>query len=108
MANEAGNIRPYSQEHIQNQSFDRDFQQSMVENLGFDGVNLQKLDADNLAIKITTSGSDTYVGEAAPGTAESTAKWKAYKVTSAGVVTFADGDSNFDNVATDLTSLSYS
>jgi len=39
-----------------------------------------------------------------------TAAWQARKIdTSSGVViTWADGDANFDNVATDLTSLSYS
>lgn len=62
----------------------------------------------DLAIKITESGGTTYVGEAAPGTAESNASWKAYKVTSSGVVTYADGNPNSDNVATDLTALSYS
>lgn len=103
-------IKPYSINHIENLSFDSEFQQSMVEPLGFDGVNLQRMNADNLAIKITVSGSITYVGVAAPGTAQGTAKWQCKKIdeTSGTVITWADGNANFDNVATDLTALTYS
>ena len=63
-----------------------------------------------LATKITVSGAITYIGEAAPGTAQATAAWRCQKIdTSSGtVITLADGNSNFDNVATDLTALSYS
>jgi hypothetical protein len=57
-------------------------------------------------LKITTSGSDTYVGLAVPGTSQASALWQAFKY-SGGVLTYADRDTNFDNVATDLTALSY-
>lgn len=78
--------------------------------LGYDGQNLQLQPANAMAIKITTSGTSTYVGKAAPGTAQATAKWQCFKIdeSSGLVITYADGDANFDNVATDLTSLTYS
>lgn len=60
-----------------------------------------------LAAKITSSGGYTYVGEAAPGTAQATAAWRCCRIDSTGTTVWADGDGNFDNVATDLTALSY-
>src|SRR3990167_3174605 len=63
-----------------------------------------------LAIKFTTSGSYTYIGFATPGVAQSTAEWRCMKIdeTLGMVITWADGNSNYDNVATDLTALTYS
>jgi len=91
-------------------SFDEDFGVLATEGLGYDGVNLQRLGADNMAVKITVSGTDKYVGLAKPGTAQATAKWQVMKIDTASgtVITWADGDSDFDNVATDLPVLSYS
>ena len=62
------------------------------------------------ALKMTTAGSIDYVGEADTGTAFATALWRAKKVdsTSGTIITWADGNANFDNVATDLTTLTYS
>jgi hypothetical protein len=64
------------------------------------------------AVKLTVSGSYTYVGKAVVGSAQASAAWQAFRidesVTDNLVITWADGDSSFDNVATDLTSLSYS
>ena len=99
-----------SEQGVLNRSFDEDFLTSVVQPLGYDGVNLQRLNADALAIKVTVSGSVTYVGIATPGTAQATAKWQCKKIdeTTGTVVTWADSDANFDNVATDLTALSYS
>jgi len=67
-------------------------------------------DTVNYAIKITEDGSVTYVAYANPGTAQSAASWKCMKMdaTTGLVITWADGDLNFDNVATDLTALTYS
>jgi len=63
-----------------------------------------------MAVKVTVSGSVTYVGVAAPGSAQSSAVWQCKKVdeTTGTVVTWADSNANFDNVATDLTALTYS
>ncbi len=64
------------------------------------------------AQKITVSGSITYIGKAAPGTAQATAAWQAKKidesVAGTTVITWANGDALFNNVATDLTALTYS
>lgn len=62
------------------------------------------------ALKLTTVGSIDYIGEAAVGTATSAASWRAKKVdsTTGIVITWADGNANFDNSATDLTVLTYS
>lgn len=101
---------PNTLETMQNRSWDPLYDTHVVENLGFDGANLQRMAADALAIKITVSGNVTYLAIAAPGTAQATAGWQARAIdeTSGTVITWADGDSNFDNVATDLTALTYS
>lgn len=66
---------------------------------------------NEMATKVTISGSDTYEATAPAGTAQASALWRAKKVTVSGgttIVTWADGNANYDNVATDLTALSYS
>ena len=63
------------------------------------------------AQKVTVDGDDTYIGEAEPGTLQAAAKWRCKKISVSGgttTVTWADGNTEFDNVATDLTALSYS
>lgn len=62
------------------------------------------------AVKITVSGTTTYVGKAAAGSAQASALWQVMKIdeSSGLVLTWADGNTNFDNVATDLTALNYS
>lgn len=60
------------------------------------------------ATKITTSGTDTYVGEAVPGSAQASAVWRIQKIDTNGNVTWKDGDALFDNTATDLTTGSFS
>ena len=100
----------YSEQYMGNTSFDEDFGVNAVETLGYDGVALQRLNASNMAVKVTVDGTNTFLALAAPGTTQATAKWQARKIdTSSGVViTWADGNSSFDNVASDLTALSYS
>jgi len=61
---------------------------------------------------VTTAGV-TYVGKALPGTGTAAASWQIQKIDESGspettVITFADGDANFDNVWDDRASLSYS
>lgn len=99
-----------SVQEIVNQGFDVTYGVPASLGLGEDGSgSLQRAVAQSLAMKITVSGDITYIAQAAPGTAESEAKWQVKKIdASAGVVfTWADGNSNFDNVATDLTALTY-
>ncbi len=115
MANESGNTRAYSTTHIQNQSFDRTFQQLMVEMLGYDGVGLQRANADNLATQLDYDGgaNPIYIGLATPGTATSTARWLIKKLTFDGsdnptAIKFANGSPNFDQIWDDRASISYS
>jgi len=101
-----------SVQEIFNLSFDTDYNVVAMQPLGHDGVSLQRINADNMAVKITVSGSYTYIALAATGTAQATAKWQVKRIYDDGAgtttITWADGDSEFDNVATDLTALSYS
>jgi hypothetical protein len=99
-----------SEQDVANSSFDKDFGVSTVEDLSFDGLNLQRAIAQSVAMKITVSGDVTYLAIAAPGTTQATARWQVRKLdaTSGLVITWADGNADFDNVATDLTALSYS
>lgn len=66
--------------------------------------------SSSYTVKITTVSQITYIAKALPGTAQSAGSWQALKIdeTSGFVLTWADGNANFDNVATDLTALSYS
>lgn len=50
------------------------------------------------------------MAKAEAGSSQSDAVWRAKKIdeTSGIIITWADGDTNFDNVATDLTALTYS
>lgn len=83
-----------------------------VTGYGYDGVDAQAIPASAMATKITTVGDVTYIGKAKTGTAQSTAKWQCKKIDSstAGtvVITWADGDAEFNNASTDLTALTYS
>ncbi len=78
--------------------------------IGSDGT-LPVSSSASVTTKITESGSDTYIGKAAVGSAQSSAVWQAQKIAVSGANTtflWADGNDSFDNVATDLTALSYS
>lgn len=65
----------------------------------------------NYAQKITVVGDILYVGNATVGSSYSDPVWQARKIDTTGgniVVTWADGNEAFDNLATDLTALTYS
>lgn len=69
------------------------------------------IDSKSLACRVDeASATVMYVGEATPGELTSTAKWRIKKVdqTSGVVVTWADGNNNFDNVWDNRVTLSYS
>lgn len=57
-----------------------------------------------------TTGGVVYVGYADPGTATSAASWRIKKIETSNypITTWADGNSNFDNVYDNRTSLTYS
>ena len=64
---------------------------------------------DSYILYVDEPGTYTYIGEAVPGTATSDSLWKIKRVTDAtGVVLFADGNNDFDNVWDNRASLSYS
>lgn len=106
-------IKPYSLQHIFNQSFDRDAQVVAIEGLGFDGQNVQKNNADNLAMQLDYNGGDNpvYIGLAAPGSLTSEAKWQVRKLTYDGtnptVIKYANGSSSFNQIYDDRASLTY-
>lgn len=99
-----------SEQAIQNSSFDPTYGISQVEVMGYDGVGMGVQPSVNCALKVTTVGDVTYIGIAAPGTAQGTATWQCKKIDSSSgtVITWADGNASFDNTATDLTALTYS
>lgn len=104
--------RRYSVADILNRSLDKDTLKLFVEPLGFDGTGIQRQNADNTNSKIVTVGSVTYIGTAAPGTAQSTAKWQCKKVDSSTegttLITWADGNCDYDNIVTSIETLTYS
>jgi len=65
------------------------------------------------AIRVAEKSTDsniTYVGKAAIGSATDAARWQIMSIdeTSGTVVTFADGDDNYDNIWDSREELSYS
>lgn len=65
--------------------------------------------AHNKLVDDYTSASYLYVCEAVSGSATSSAVWKIFRMTLAtGLIQWADGDNNFDNIADNRASLSYS
>ena len=67
--------------------------------------------AGEFAIKIDSSGTTTYIGQAKIGTATSTADWQIQKISESGTVTtftWADGNTEYDNIWDNRASLSYS
>jgi len=104
----------YTSQYIDNMSFDDALKTKVtqvVDHAGnFVSPATEETLAANYATKVTVSGLVTYVGKAAAGSAQASAVWQAKKIdeTTGVVITFADGNASFDNVGTDLTSLSYS
>ena len=103
------------------QSFDESFRLKKVGMYGWDGTNMTQLKVDELgildggayAMNLQTDSGDAnvqYLGKAAPGTATSAASWQIQKIdeTTGTVITWADGNSSFDNVYDNRESLSYS
>lgn len=98
----------YTEQNMGNTSFDEDFGVNAVETLGYDGSNLVRSESDDIQTKVVESGGYTYICKAAVGTAENAAGWKIFRIDTAGSKMYADGDANYDNVASDPTGLSYS
>ena len=76
---------------------------------GETGIGAKKTVSAPSALKITTVGSVSYVAKAKEGSIQADAVWQVKKIdtTTGVVITWADGNSLFDNIATDLTTLTY-
>ena len=72
----------------------------------------QQIDIAEYALQVddTTTESVTYVGEANAGSDTSDSVWKVKKIdeTTGVIVTWADGDTNFDNIWDNFATLTYS
>ena len=88
----------YSEQNVLNKSYDE-----VYHTLVFQEFETPR------ALKVTVSGTTTYVAEAPVGSSQASAVWRAKKVdeSSGVVVTWADSG-NYTQVATDLTALTYS
>lgn len=64
------------------------------------------------AIQLDESGTTTYIGKATVGSLTSLPMWQIQKLDESGspelIITWADGDSNFDNIWDNRAALSYS
>ena len=93
----------YSSQEIDNLTFDEDFGTKIIESAGFDGVNLQRLNASNLNLRLQYDASNNpiYLGLAAPGSLETEAKWQIRYLTfdvnnNVTGMSYANGTPNFD------------
>jgi len=98
-------------QHLDNRSFNTQFQ--IYENLIYesDGATLRAATSPLCAMKITEVGDTVYIAKAPIGTAQATAGWQVKRIDTIGAnttFTWADGNADYDNVATDLTALIYS
>jgi len=70
----------------------------------------QEVALDAFTFRILDSGGYTYIAKAKPGVRTTDNSWKVFRVddvSSPNTVVFADGDSNYDNQADDMTNLTY-
>lgn len=100
-----------SEQNVLNKSFNPTTGLLQVENMKTDGVGSRLETSSIVSTKITVSGNNTYIAKAAPGTSQATAKWQCKKIydDGAGTVTITwAGSGSFNQIATDLTALTYS
>ena len=98
-----------TEQDIANLGFDRELNVPVSLPIGFDGQGLQRGQASNMALIIVEDGDIKYLAMSAPGTDPTTPKWQARKIdkTTGLIITWADGNSEFDNTADDLLNLNY-
>lgn len=99
-----------SEQQIQNWGFDEEFLIPTVATVEFDGGNaMTRKIGNSIAIRLAEVGNVTYVGKAPAGSDESEAVWQIFKIdeTSGLSKTWADADTNFDNVWADYATLTY-
>lgn len=110
-------IKPYSLQHIFNQSFDRDAQVVAIESLEYNPAGnsseaqVVRAVTKNLAMRVddTTTANVVYIGHARIGEATDDAVWRIKRIdeSSGVVITWADGNASFDNVWDNRASLTY-
>jgi len=103
--------RKYDTQELGNREHDDDFALKKTMNYESDGTSAIAPITKLTAKKITVDGSDTYVATAPIGSDQADPVWQAKKIAVSGgdtTITWADGDANFDNSATDLKTLTYS
>lgn len=117
MAESTGNVQPQLDLSEHDETGNVPTKRSLLYGWNPDGLSKARLTVNEFgylstpyAYKKTVVGAITYIGRAPVGTAESAAAWQAFKIdeTSGMRMTWADGDSKYDNVVTDLTALTYS
>lgn len=76
----------------------------------FDNNGQYEIYEDEYARNVVTVSTDVYTAYAIAGSDSADAVWRAFKVDANGTKTWADGDTNFDNVGTitGLSGLTYS
>lgn len=98
-------------QQLMNQSYDPEFDIHKVAGVEFNGTEFVKPISNVLSTKITTVGDVTYIGKAAPGTSQSATAWQCKKIDGSTpgtiIITWA-GNGAFNQIATDLTALTYS
>ena len=99
----------HTSQAIDNWSFDETYNQATILPVEEDpnGTLIRKT-TSNLAVRIYTDGTDTYVAEATPGALTGNSVWRVQKIDTNGNVTWADGDTDFNNEADNYLTLSYS
>lgn len=104
----------YTEQNVQNSSFDKDFGLNIVETVGFDGKNVQRMNASNMTLRIEYDGNNNpiYIGIATPGTDTASNFWQVRKLTFDGnnnvtSIIYGGGSPNFDQVWDNRTSLTY-
>ena len=100
----------YTEQHILNAGFDEKYEQQtvemLVENEAGDALVRQKRIGDYTG-RIYSAGGYYYIADALPGSDTSVSVWRMSRIDSSGNELFADGDSDFDNVADDYLTISY-
>lgn len=107
-----------SEQDILNRSKDDEFEVLAFENLEYVPANannvasLRRKTTENLAQRVDdyTTANIIYIGIARVGTPTSDAYWQIQKIdeTTGTVITWADGNDNFDNIWDNRTSITYS
>jgi len=113
----SANKNPHARtsQEMDNLSFDDTYNQNTQLMLGEDGATLRKvavntdgtLKTPELTLRAYNDGTYDYIAEAQPASATSAAVWRIIRVDSSGNIIYADGDTNFDNIADNYSSISY-